>query len=551
MASSSSNNRSKAGFGRDDMVALLGGGISDTLASVAIKQNAANLAPNKKDQETDLSQLTSAEAAVLLQSSIGTTSAAAAASRLRAHRPKKVLQHHILLEEAQADIAQFVEEHQLDNLKNEKQDKGDKEDDDDNVEREFVVPNSRRQRQEPQIILQRQQPQPSQQPPLRKRPRHDSSSESDEEETRQKSDSDDDDDDDSETDQRRQRLLAKRRQQQQQKQTETEEKLQKGDATVQPQPATNGRQPLTRQRDTPQVEPRKDRSSSESDEDSSSSSSSSEDESSVEQVKKPLFVPKHRRNVVLSKEDAERQEEEKEERAKQQIQQRVMESRGLVEQQRIMAKANGAADMTPMDVILLQDEGGGATNNPPPDDTDPTNPEDVERERDEWEVRELKRLFELMDANLERLQTEEGANERDQEERRKRHLPPTRKERKQMQEEVFIRPKQETGDDKAKNFLQPFFHRGAYYMDESEFEDPNDVRFKAKEYAQAATGDKAGIDPRTLPKVMQVKKFGFARQNTKYKGLAQEDTTDFKQETLPIRDNKQPSNYHGKASKHR
>jgi hypothetical protein len=44
-------------------------------------------------------------------------------------------------------------------------------------------------------------------------------------------------------------------------------------------------------------------------------------------------------------------------------------------------------------------------------------------------------------------------------------------------------------------------------------------------YARAAMG-KDKIDKQNLPKVMQVKKFGFVRQNTKYKGCAKEDTTD-------------------------
>jgi hypothetical protein len=59
-------------------------------------------------------------------------------------------------------------------------------------------------------------------------------------------------------------------------------------------------------------------------------------------------------------------------------------------------------------------------------------------------------------------------------------------------------------------------------MDEDQWED-DDVRHKAKEYARAATGEDK-IDKRNLPEVMQVKKFGFARQNH----------TDKEMELLPI-----------------
>ena len=77
-----------------------------------------------------------------------------------------------------------------------------------------------------------------------------------------------------------------------------------------------------------------------------------------------------------------------------------------------------------------------------------------------------------------------------------------------------------------------YYHRGAYYMDEDEWDDA-DVRHKSAEYAKAATGEDK-IDKSKLPKIMQRNKFGFARQNTKYKGLPSEDTSDSRLEVLPI-----------------
>jgi microfibrillar-associated protein 1 len=92
-------------------------------------------------------------------------------------------------------------------------------------------------------------------------------------------------------------------------------------------------------------------------------------------------------------------------------------------------------------------------------------------------------------------------------------------------------PERQQGKEESR-YMQRFYHPGAFYMDDSEW-DANDVRHKAKEYARAATGEDK-IDKRNLPEVMQVKKFGFARQGTKYKGLAKEDTTDKGMEILPI-----------------
>ena len=43
------------------------------------------------------------------------------------------------------------------------------------------------------------------------------------------------------------------------------------------------------------------------------------------------------------------------------------------------------------------------------------------------------------------------------------------------------------------------------------------------------------FDKKAMPKVMQVKKFGFAGYSTKYQGLAKEDTTDKKMDFLPVK----------------
>ena len=174
-----------------------------------------------------------------------------------------------------------------------------------------------------------------------------------------------------------------------------------------------------------------------------------------------------------------------------------------------------------------EDEGGGATN-AMPDDSDPTDPIELEKERDAWEVRELERLLQAQDL-------------RDQQEAEKaeylRRHGMTDEERLLEDEALglYQRPgeqREKSKDSDQSNFMQRYYHRGAFYMDDEEW-DKNDVRHKAKDYERAATGSDK-IDKRNLPKVMQVKNFGLARQNTKYKGLAREDTTDKTAEFLPL-----------------
>jgi microfibrillar-associated protein 1 len=77
--------------------------------------------------------------------------------------------------------------------------------------------------------------------------------------------------------------------------------------------------------------------------------------------------------------------------------------------------------------------------------------------------------------------------------------------------------------EKAKwKFMQKYYHKGAFYMDDESIRDATDVRLRA---ADQATGEDK-FDRAALPKVMQVKagKFGRAGQ-TKYTHLLDQDTT--------------------------
>lgn len=70
------------------------------------------------------------------------------------------------------------------------------------------------------------------------------------------------------------------------------------------------------------------------------------------------------------------------------------------------------------------------------------------------------------------------------------------------------------------NFMQKFYHKGVFFMDESSMKE-DDVR--RKDYASAPTLEDR-IDKEKLPEVLQVKNFG-KRGRTKYTHLVDQDTT--------------------------
>ena len=142
-----------------------------------------------------------------------------------------------------------------------------------------------------------------------------------------------------------------------------------------------------------------------------------------------------------------------------------------------------------------------------PDDDDDVN-EDEEFEL--WKLRELKRIKRDRDeraaVEFERKETE-----------RRRHLTDAQR----MAEDRASGKLQDK--DKAKwKFMQKYYHKGAFYVDEDSVKVNNDVRLRD---ANGATlNDK--FDKSALPKIMQVKNFGRQGQ-TKYTHLVDQDTTQF------------------------
>ena len=245
----------------------------------------------------------------------------------------------------------------------------------------------------------------------------------------------------------------------------------------------------------------------------STSGSSSEDDIGI----KAVFIPKHKRRLVQAEEKKWEEEENKTKREREREQKRMMESRALVAKQLAVPESSMMEDD-------VDEEAGGATNTPPNDDDDV----EREKERESWELRELERLLKAMDEAEERKRQEEEYNRR-----RKMTDEECLEEDKRVGRYQAPGANRQAGDQPTKrNFMQRFYHRGAYYMDDSEWAE-GDIRRKAAEYAKAATGEDK-FDKSKLPEVMQVHKFGHARQNTRYKGLAKEDTTDKFAKVLPL-----------------
>lgn len=296
-------------------------------------------------------------------------------------------------------------------------------------------------------------------------------------------------------------------------------------------------------------------SSSSSSDDDDSSSSSSEDDEAVSN--KPAFVPKHKRGLLIAnnnnnttahsaREVEELEEEQRQQKKKARLEKRKKESRALVQQ--VVAATSGIVENDGInqdsDSELLANLG------PMPDDADEVEDEEnkvvvLAASRNAWEVRELVRL--LVDYDILQAAKQEAA-----ELARRRKM--TDEER--LQEEIAAGRYQKPGQARQQQLQQAndknsgggggggpqrFFHRGAYYMDQDEWEqdgkdgNKKDIRFKAADYAKTATAADRMMNSAALPDVMKVKQFGRANQNLKYKGLVKEDTTDRQaQAVLPL-----------------
>eukprot|EP00624_Nannochloropsis_granulata_P003079 evm.model.NODE_25690_length_16931_cov_16.617329.3 len=249
----------------------------------------------------------------------------------------------------------------------------------------------------------------------------------------------------------------------------------------------------------------------EGDDDDSEYETDSDDESEGEgggggglfALPRPVFIPKHKRELVQQREQEEREEAEKERKALLAKEQRRRDTRNLVAEE-VRKEAEGAAAL----------EGGGGdgygSDEGAPDDTD--RPEEDALEFENWRLRELGRV--KRDKEMREARAREKAEvarrrdmtegERDAEDRR-------------LGRGLYAKPEVEK---MKRRFMQKYYHKGAFYMDDESVKEKDDVRRRA---ADEATGEDK-FNRAALPQVMQVKKFGRAGQ-TKYTHLLDQDTT--------------------------
>lgn len=552
-------------FGRDEMNALFGGPGGEASEEMAAfrpsqPQNPHAARRTTANQEVDISKLTAAETAKLLLEKKSGPQAVVVnnASRYRS-QSKKVLAHHQLLAE------ELSKQQHMESLASEPiaSRAPDPDHGDDESDEEFV--RSKRQVQAAVVLSRRSGDR-------RRRRRTDSSSSSSGDEDRrgasdrktrrdrrrQNDDSSSSSSSDEEDDRsrRNRRAMASRRNREDEPEIIVPKERSTSFGRKKPQaqssddgPArktTNQRVESRRDANDPKPlqtnksKPRRKSSSSSSDGSSSGSSSSSESSSSEssssssseednEPVRlKPMFVPKHKRNLVQSEEKKWEEEELRLKREEERTLKRKAESRALLAKE--LAAAESSLHNDPDED--LGDEYAGTINAPPDDYDDDT---EKDKERNAWELRELDRLLRSMDEQEHRRKEEE-------EYARRKKLSDAECLKEDMASGRYQAPGANRSNTAggggestagANNPLKRFFHRGAFYMDESEW-DEGDIRQKAAEYAMADT-EEDKIDVSKLPEVMQVKNFGRARQNTKYKGLAKEDTTDKSAHILPLR----------------
>ncbi|GKY94706.1 hypothetical protein MPSEU_000436100 [Mayamaea pseudoterrestris] len=500
MSSNDKSNRKDA-FGRDDMMAMLGGGLSETLTR---RPTTATTSSRNASSKPDLSDLTTAETAAMLlaeqqskKNDPMNKKLAIGRDRLRTH---KVRAYHQLLHEEAVDASTATATLQ----KREPQLEHD--DQDGNQDgfqiRKIVAPvTSTRAYDSSSTSSESEESNANQRRPQRRRV--DSSSS--------------DDDEDNAADARRKRLLEKRKVQS----TEEVALLDVASEQIDSIPASldldkpdrseNTSSGDEREQNSSNITRRRASASSSSSSDSSSEESSTSDSSSDEDDNqpvagisaRPVFIPRHKRASVQQTEAEEKHEEELERLQLANKVKRKQESRAMV-QQVLLASAQTVSDYS--DAL----EGITGARNIAPDDAD----ENDERARDEWQVRELLRLIEDLDVEQKRL-----AEERELARRRKL----TDEER--LQEDIAAGRFQRPGEQPRMTDTGPtskrYHHQGAFYMDEDELA-PDDVRRNAKQYARAAT------------EADKIVKRGFANQS-KYKGLRAEDTSDRSMEMLPLK----------------
>jgi len=219
----------------------------------------------------------------------------------------------------------------------------------------------------------------------------------------------------------------------------------------------------------------------------------------------PLFVPRANRQTIAEREALEREELQRVE------QEKIRSSRRAQETKEIAAQ-KVAEDQAQEELASSGPKGAEDINT-----DDDSNPEE---DYQAWKSREIERLRRDLEEKMkhEREEKEKEIWRKMSEKDRERYL-----EMKSKEAQASSIAKIE---DKAKwNFLQKYYHKGAFFQTEAEYkgeEAPLVGELKNRDIS-SATGDDV-FDKASLPRVMQVKNFG-RRGQSKWTHLAAEDTT--------------------------
>lgn len=273
---------------------------------------------------------------------------------------------------------------------------------------------------------------------------------------------------------------------------------------------------------------------------------SDEDDNSNHKLLKPIFVSKQYRETIRQQEEQEKLEEIKQQNKLLKYEEKKHQTKVL------LAEYLKKQSETNINDVTDNDSDAGL-----PDDYD--DPNDEEEEYNLWKIREIKRMKREMEFKEESIRDVNEIN-------RRRNM--TDEER--YQEDVKLGKFQEK-EKKQWKFLQKYYHKGVFYMDEkstknekthiqsqynnsSNYNGNNNgdddgnklnqkkIDVRLREYDEPTLEDK--FNKETLPAILQVKKFGM-RGRTKYTHLSDQDTSS--QNALGI-DQRIQSNYMSKRA---
>jgi len=201
---------------------------------------------------------------------------------------------------------------------------------------------------------------------------------------------------------------------------------------------------------------------------------------------KPVFVRKNDRVTIQERERLEEESEMTEEKVKKLAEDRKKTATKLVSEI-VREELKDEQGVTAEEDILITDD------------------ENDEEEYEAWKIRELKRI--------KRDKEEQATRDREREELEKiRNMTEDERREFARRNPKLVTNKSTKGKYK---FLQKYYHRGAFFMDEEE-------GVYKRDFSGATLEDH--FNKTVLPKVMQVKNFGRSGR-TKYTHLVDQDTT--------------------------